>query len=472
MAAENWAPINGPNNFLCTEFNDGLGGGTRRLIVNPSDDSQVFVVSNRGIYRSNNSGSAGGSVNWQLVLIGPASGELDTEFRGLEFMPGNPNVVYASGQDIYKSENSGNSWLSMTNELADLNLPADFIVHRINLEVSPAAPDRLYAYISGKENTTRTLYIYVYYDMSGTGNYQWVQLTSQNGSRVDPRYLGFAVSPVDPDVVFFGAVSCWRVDFSGTISTTTVGSGSAGAFHDDVHALEFPPDNTDNTLWCGHHGGIGIRTTPSTTGSWIDRSDGLQVATIWSFDDWEINPTTIITAHQDVGTNLRTAVGQWQIIKGGDGYSAQINDATGTRFFRSQNDLYRQVLGSNDSNEDNWLPFDPEPSQNNNRALLSTLNIVNHPKTRNTWWNMSEVFERKEDVPADPNGYNNINDCKELWDLKSDVSKLPELKEQWRRQITEIVISEADPDYVYAVIGGTDTDQFGNPPSPKLFFYR
>jgi len=167
---ESWDPI---NDVFLEDFEDG--GTCRRIIINPTNPDQIFVATTLGIYRTNNATEADpNDVTWENVLSG-VNGNVDLEFRGLAFHPINHDTIYASGQDIYRSINGGDSWVSLTGPTTGLdldNLPNSFSVSRINIAVTPAqgAMDTLFAYIQGSEivtinnkETLRTcLYIYLY----------------------------------------------------------------------------------------------------------------------------------------------------------------------------------------------------------------------------------------------------------------------------------------------------------------------
>lgn len=138
--------------------------------IHPDDHNVVFVAAignafapnkERGVYRTKDGGKT-----WENVLyISDTTGAAD-----LEFMPSNPNIIYATiwrgerkpwtiisgGKEngIYKSVDGGDTWIRLTN-----GLPTE-VVGKIDLAVSPANSSLLYALVEapdGKSGLYRSL---------------------------------------------------------------------------------------------------------------------------------------------------------------------------------------------------------------------------------------------------------------------------------------------------------------------------
>ena len=130
--------------------------------IHPEDDNTVFVAAigqafepneERGVYRTKDGGKT-----WEKVLyVADSIGAVD-----LEFAPDNPNTIYATmwraerkpwtiisgGQQaggVYKSTDGGNSWAKKTK-----GLPQG-LIGKIDLAVSAANPDLLYALVEAPE---------------------------------------------------------------------------------------------------------------------------------------------------------------------------------------------------------------------------------------------------------------------------------------------------------------------------------
>lgn len=130
-----WHDISG--NFL-DFFPDG--GMCRKMTINPLNPDQILVATTSGVIRTSNATAK--NVRWENTFKGIDKGFRDT--RGIAYKPGDANVAYASGQDIFISKDSGASWHSLTGPATGIeidNLPDSLVVRRINLAVSPAAPE-------------------------------------------------------------------------------------------------------------------------------------------------------------------------------------------------------------------------------------------------------------------------------------------------------------------------------------------
>ncbi|RLD24750.1 MAG: hypothetical protein DRI71_01660 [Bacteroidetes bacterium] len=130
--------------------------------IHPDNNDIIFVAAigqafqpnkERGVYRSKDGGE-----NWQQVLyLSDTIGAVD-----LEFAPDNPKTVYATmwraerkpwtiisgghqAGGIYKSTDGGDNWTKLIN-----GLPQG-LIGKIDLAVSPADPDKLYALVEAPE---------------------------------------------------------------------------------------------------------------------------------------------------------------------------------------------------------------------------------------------------------------------------------------------------------------------------------
>jgi photosystem II stability/assembly factor-like uncharacterized protein len=156
----------------------------------------------RGIFKTINGGAS-----WEKVLyISDKTG-----FSDLELHPKNPKIVYAAAWKaqrtpwtiisggpneeggIYKSKNGGKDWVKLKN-----GLPTG-LVGKIDLAVSPADPDILYAVIEapGKEGGL--------YKSTDEGK-SFIQVSNEEGLVNRPfYYTNIEADPTNPDVIFSNA---------------------------------------------------------------------------------------------------------------------------------------------------------------------------------------------------------------------------------------------------------------------------
>lgn len=443
---------------LMEDFSDG-GGYCRKMAINPFNPDQIFIVTTKGIYVTNNATT--GKVKWKNVFEGNKKGI--TDFRGLAFKPDDSNTIYASSKDIFRSHNGGKNWESITGEKYGLdlyNLPDSFAINRINIAVSPAAPERIYAYISGarKKNGKKKngAYIAVF------ENNKWRIIETRWSSGLtyfDESWIAIAVSPVDADFVVYGNTRVLGSEKIDSLKFSTWSPYGGRGFHADVHDLEFQPNVENPKLFCGNHGGVSVKTLPDKSPwGWEYMNEGLEVATIWSFDDSEINEGRAIIGTQDNGTlvYIDTLGNNWHFLRGGDGYSARIDDLNPDHAYFSAGDRSLTLFdfaAFKTNGQTGKLPRDPK----NNKGIARTTKtfpMVNHPESGDLLFGFTEVFQKNISTPMVTTPVDDI------WQVKSDIIKLEPVG--WRRQITEIAICKTQPDAIYIITGGQQ-----NPPGSK-----
>ncbi len=182
-----------------TNFSD-----VNRAIVHPTDPNIVVVATNNGIYRTTNGGTA-----WTKVYS--ESGRI----QDLKMTPGNFAIQYATrnGIGVLKSVDGGVSWTMSSDGM--------FPEARIEIDVSPAKPDRIFASVEGPlTGTGSDLY------MSDNAGLTWTLInTSINGAAND--FLGgqgwydntILCDPFNENIVYFGGVGLYQLNL-GSGSTT------------------------------------------------------------------------------------------------------------------------------------------------------------------------------------------------------------------------------------------------------------
>lgn len=174
--------------------------------IHPQDHNVVFVAAigqafnpnpERGVYRTKDGGKS-----WEKVLfISDKIGAAD-----LEFMPSNPNIIYATvwrgerkpwtiisgGEEngIYKSVDGGDTWTKLEN-----GLPTD-IVGKIDLAVCPANSSIVYALVEAPGEKSGL------YRSEDQGN-SFTHVSNYKALTLRPfYYTNVDVDPQDPDVVY------------------------------------------------------------------------------------------------------------------------------------------------------------------------------------------------------------------------------------------------------------------------------
>jgi len=340
---ETWNEIN--TGFIDDFYNNG--GTVRKLTIDFNNPNVVFAATSNGVYRTTN--ALADIPVWSNVFTG--IDDTDGDFRSVEFKPGSSDTLYASSSNIFKSTDGGTTWEVMTGENTGLDFEAlqPFIPYRINLAVTPAASENLYAYIWGEDPSQlpnpdyneNTVMIYIY------SNGYWTQYQREHGYNAK-EWMGFAVSPVDEDtIVAYGDFNGLGVGIYGPGHGNGHGfknySGyvpSGGGFYADVHDLVFQPVQTQNPLlFCANHGGITVLNIHNRINGILPvveyRNKGLQNHIIWSFDDSEFEPDVYAIADQDIGVFFHEN-NSWKALEpDADAYSVKSSKVNQDLFFLS-----------------------------------------------------------------------------------------------------------------------------------------
>lgn len=497
-AGQTWHPIN--SGFL-DEF--GTPGTIRRMLIHPTDPNILFAATSKGIFKTEN--ALASDPIWELVLIWSTDlGDYDDRnFRGMAFHPTDPDVLYVSGLDIYQIEVSTGNTTPLTGSNTTLdwtNVPDPlFTLDQINIATTPAAPDRVYAYVLGvlqdgcPNEDIESAYIYVlenglwhlveqYQPVCGGG-------ISALFTALSPAWMPIAVHPTNPDQIVFGHVKLQGYKdpdiTTETLLTDPVGQnfGSLSQYggsthHADVHDIVFEPVTpfiSDPRILEANDGGMAIKqwnsSTWSNTMGWSREVSGLNTHTIWSFDDSDRDPRIQVAAMQDNGTNYinphEPSYINWVEIEGGDGYSAQVDDLNQIVYYRGNTDIFTNTFDINQvedegigepccvggtncnySLSEHPSPLD-QPGSPCKADMAQTFKVREHPTENRVYVAMSEIYQR---LKPQPDAQTINSDPVDLWRLESDQKHDVPWKRD--RMIVEFEIAEGDPNYIYTVARG------------------
>jgi photosystem II stability/assembly factor-like uncharacterized protein len=251
------------------------------LAVDPTNAKRLFAAvlghpygpsQERGIYRSEDGGES-----WTRVLAKNDS----TGGSAVVIDPKNPQVVYASmwdarlapwedknsyegtGGGLFKSTDGGATWKQLTN-----GLPSDLV--QINITVSASAPQRLYATLSTKVESSYASAKGLGFYRSDDGGASWRKITD------DPRpaeKIGGGdlpipvVDPQNPDVVYSTSiVTCRSTDGGKTWISLR---GAPGG--DDYQNLWINPRDPHILLLVSDQGAVVSVNGGESWGSWYNQ---------------------------------------------------------------------------------------------------------------------------------------------------------------------------------------------------------
>src|SRR5258706_507761 len=122
--------VDGGLSWLQTGLTWDISGNIRgyKMIMNPSNQSQLFVAGTMGILKSDD-----GGFSWATVLSGGT-------FTDIEFKPGAPNTMYAvNTQHFFRSTTNGSSWSIVAVPGLDTT-----IISRLAIAVTAASTKNVY----------------------------------------------------------------------------------------------------------------------------------------------------------------------------------------------------------------------------------------------------------------------------------------------------------------------------------------
>ncbi|MEO8148100.1 MAG: T9SS type A sorting domain-containing protein [Bacteroidia bacterium] len=262
-----------------------------KLLINPIHPDTVFAATSVGIYRTINAG-----INWVVMQAG--------QFTDIEFKPGNTNIIYAtsgvfSTGTFYKSTNGGATFLPIAS-----GLPLSANVGRLEIAVTPA--DTNYVYLVAIKKNTYDFYGF-YRSVDGGDNFTLRSNTPNiliaPGSSQAWYNLAMAVSPIHKDTILVGGTNMYK-SVDGGLNWTKHTNNVPGLIpfvHPDHHSIDFLP-GTDSVYFSGNDGGVWKTTDRGAT--WNPINEGLQISQMYKLGTAAINPNTILTGHQDMGTHL------------------------------------------------------------------------------------------------------------------------------------------------------------------------
>lgn len=311
----------------------------RRLIINPSNPQILLAATNQGIYRTTNGGTS-----WTVVN---AANCYDLEFR-----PGDPNIVYASGSSFRISTNGGASFTQVSS-----GIPTS--ASRMAIAVTPA--DSLYVYVLAG-NGSNSGFLGFYRSTSGGTTFAVMSTTpnvlgwSSAGTDTGGQSwydLCVAASPLDKDEVVVGGVNVWR-SFNGGTNWSIYGhwTGTNAPFtHADHHDLEY---DALGTLFNCNDGTVYKRSG----NVWLEICGNINISQIYRLGMSSLTPNKWITGHQDNGTSIWNGT-VYDAAIGGDGMDCFFDRTNDNNVFgESQNgNLRRSTNGGNSwSNAKSGLP--------------------------------------------------------------------------------------------------------------------
>jgi photosystem II stability/assembly factor-like uncharacterized protein len=325
-----------------------------RITTHPTSNDTVLAATVQGLMKTSNGGKS-----WVNV----SNGDITDVF----YQPGNPSRVYmAIGYDnssgtsgsngVYVSDAGGAKY--SFRRLAK-NFPTGDSCGRVLIGMSAANPNRLYAAVALSRNKisveVNDFFLFLVSTDAGETWERKINALSSSSTNGQAYYdMAMAVSPTDPNLIFFGGLDIFRSTnggFTFTRLTNWTRQPTDSRFaHADHHSLVFRVGD-GNTIFNGNDGGVSISSDKGD--SWSRRLGQLGTIQFYSCTFDPTNPTFVYGGTQDNGSLGRTANNnaQWFEVFGGDGGNVAIDPKSVTTRYvvsttASTRPIYRVISGT------------------------------------------------------------------------------------------------------------------------------
>lgn len=295
------------------------GGNVNKILIHPTDTSKMYCsIQGNGLYKSTD-----GGITWSSIYFVATGNGFDIEFK-----PGDPTVIYASGNDFYKSENDGVSFSKVTGAA-----PNQFSSGPKMIGVSLNNPSVVYVVeaesgiFGGLYKSTDEGVTFVKLDHTDKNYFGYASLADDDRGQA-PRDMDIAVSPNDANDVHIAGINTWRstdggVSFSITSQWTPYSANiqNIGYCHADVDILEFVGTGANTKLYVGSDGGVYKADNPTVVDSnyYTDLTAGLGIRQFYKIGVSQTNPVIVTGGSQDNGSSVLGSDGNWTDWWGADG---------------------------------------------------------------------------------------------------------------------------------------------------------
>lgn len=298
-------------------------GWVNKILIHPTNSLKMYCsAQSGGLFKSTD-----GGITWSSIYFVNVSTGYDIEFK-----PGNPSVIYASGSDFYMSTNDGVSFSKVSG-----SAPNQFSTGPKMIGVSPDNANTVYV-IEASGGAFNGLY------KSTDSGATFIKLNHTNknyfgyasdpedpddaGAGQAPRDMDIAINPNDVNDVHIAGINTRRSTDGGlTFSMTSqwtpnsATSENVGYCHADVDILEFVGTGANTKLYVGTDGGIYKAENPTivNTNFYTDLTPGLGIRQFYKIGVSQTNPVIVTGGSQDNGSSVLGADGNWTDWWGADG---------------------------------------------------------------------------------------------------------------------------------------------------------
>lgn len=425
---EVYKSTDGGNNWLPSSQISSINSGVLSLEIDPMDPDKVFAGTYNSLFLSTNGGTT-----WAV-----ANGMSNREVNEIRIHPGNRNLVFAcTQQGLYRSNDGGNSfsqlysektydmkwhptqpskaymiknnpalirqefftsndtgatWQIQTNGWYTSSDPAR-VDYGARLAVTPADPDRVYAYLIGESKPNDVGFIGLY--RSDDGGLTWTLPNGPAGGPYSANHPNLArgtntwqyhqgfyncalmASTTNADSILIGGLNLWRSNDGGLTFSSV--SGYIGG------PLSMHVDNQDfrafgNEYWITTDGGIYRGTDFYTTQPTV-KMKGVHGADYWGFGQgW--NEDVVVGGMYHNGNNAHHQnypFGEFLGLGGGEAATGYVNPGINRKTYFS--DIGGRLIPLSITGTITGIPFGLAPNETYFSAESSELEF--HPNCYN-----------------------------------------------------------------------------------------
>lgn len=334
---EVYKSTDGGQNWNCTSMGENFGSGVTAVEVHPSNASIVFAGGNSGIFRSIDGGSTWvnvmpesnlnvnelliNSANTQIVLAATDKGLYRSTNGGtswvslytqasydikentangatLYLLKNNPSLIIC---EFYKSTDSGATWTIQSTGWYS-STDAARTVGGGRIAVTPADPNRIYAYLIGEAKANDYGFIGVY--KSTDGGSSWTLPNGPDGGPYTATHLNLAygnpgwtyhqgfyncaivASPTNADEILVGGLNLYR-STDGAANFVSVAGYVGGPVDMHVDMQDFRQINGETWITTDggvYHSSVFFNTNPTFMMDGVNGSDFWGFGSGWNKD--------------------------------------------------------------------------------------------------------------------------------------------------------------------------------------------
>ena len=287
-----------------------------KIIIHPTNESIVYALSRKTVYKSSNGGSTWQDTNAPML-------QNSDIYTGMVMKENDPNTLficsagmeYGESQDIihgsiFKTINGGANWGS-TNIATELTNAID-TPHWLDLATTPDDAGCIYVVyrtdvFGGDTIENSTL------EKSSDDGDNWTTIVDQDRLTTKNHMMhNMTISPSDKNNIYIGGVRHYKVDM---ISGEFVAIGTS--LHNDLR--DWYIYNTGSTDLIYMANDAGIYTSSNNGSSWTDISSGIHGSLFYSIAICESDPELLLGGVGDCGTHFYNGTTWYNMTLGGDG---------------------------------------------------------------------------------------------------------------------------------------------------------